>query len=212
MFRLLSIFPDRQLSVRPLAVPAKRYLSSNENAIKPKSNHGFLRTVRTPFSIPLDIRCSNFVLLSGAAFVCVTLYPYPAGGFARRQRMAQGTTHSPKVTHLSWGRLEAEGEDRPFKDAKLFPGGARDWDWNETGTRHEPGVQPADAEELLDRGSTVVILSKGFHERLRVPQETLRALEDRGITVHVGETEEAVRLYNELRETEKVGALIHSTC
>ena len=105
-----------------------------------------------------------------------------------------------------------EGEEGPFKDVKLFPDGAREWDWNETGTRHEPGIQPADVAELLDRRSTVVVLSKGFHERLRVTHETLRSLEDRGIAVRVEETEEAVRLYNELGKAEKVGALIHSTC
>ncbi len=49
-------------------------------------------------------------------------------------------TRSPKITHLSWGRLEVEGQDGPFKDAKLYPGGAREWDWNETGTSHEPGI------------------------------------------------------------------------
>jgi hypothetical protein len=119
---------------------------------------------------------------------------------------------SPRVTHLSWGRLEVEGVDGPFKDAKLFPGGAREWDWRETGTNHEPGIQPADVEELLERGATEVVLSKGFNERLRVTQDALRMLEDRGISAHVRQTEEAIRLYNELIETERVGALIHSTC
>jgi hypothetical protein len=119
---------------------------------------------------------------------------------------------SPKVTHHSWGRLEVEGADGPFKDAKLFPGGARAWDWRETGTEHEPGIQPADVEELLEHGATAVVLSKGFDERLRVTRETLRMLEDRGVSAHVRQTEEAIRLYNELRETERVGALIHSTC
>ena len=121
-------------------------------------------------------------------------------------------TNSPRVTHLSWGRLEIEGQDHSFKDAKLFPGGARVWDWNETGTRHEPGIQPADVEELLERGATAVVLSKGFHERLGVTPETLGALEERGVAAYVRETGEAVPLYNQLRETEKVGALIHSTC
>jgi len=65
---------------------------------------------------------------------------------------------------------------------------------------------------LLERGATVVVLSRGFEERLRVRPETLRMLEDEGVPVHVEQTEEAVRLYNELREREKVGALIHSTC
>lgn len=124
--------------------------------------------------------------------------------------MGERMLRSPGITHLSWGRLETE--HGKFKDAKLFPGGVREWNWNETGTRHEPGVQLTDVEELLEHGVTVVVLSKGFHERLQIPDETLRALEDRGIGVHVGETGEAVRLYNELGKTERAGALIHSTC
>jgi len=119
---------------------------------------------------------------------------------------------SPRVTHLSWGRLEVEGVDGPFKDAKLFPGGAREWDWRETDTNHEPGIQPADLEELLERGATAVVLSKGFNERLRVTRDALRMLEDRGVSTHIRQTEEAIRLYNELIESERVGALIHSTC
>ena len=125
--------------------------------------------------------------------------------------MEQGA-RSPRVTHLSWGRLEVEGVDAPLKDAKLFPGGARAWDWRETGTSHDPGIQPADVEELLERGATAVVLSQGFDEQLGVTREVLRALEDRGVSAHVRQTEEAIRLYNELRETERVGALIHSTC
>jgi hypothetical protein len=118
--------------------------------------------------------------------------------------------YSPRITHLSWGRLGVEAGT--FKDAKLFPGGSREWDWNETGTRHVPGIQPADVEELLEHGATVVVLSRGFHERLRVHQDTLQMLEARGVRVHVEQTQWAVRLYNELRESESVGALIHSTC
>jgi hypothetical protein len=120
------------------------------------------------------------------------------------------TTYSPRITRLSWGSLETESG--VFKDVRLYPGGAEEWDWNETGTSHDPGIQLADVERLLERGSTVVILSRGFHERLGVTAETLRMLEEREIPAHVLQTEEAVRLYEELRETEKVGALIHSTC
>jgi len=119
-------------------------------------------------------------------------------------------THSPRITHLSWGRLETDG--CVFKDARLYPGGADEWDWNETGTSHDPGIQPDDVEKLLERGATVVILSRGFHERLGVTPETLRMLEEKGVPAHIARTEEAARLYDELRGTEKVGALIHSTC
>jgi hypothetical protein len=121
-------------------------------------------------------------------------------------------TRSPRIKGFSWGHLEVEGSERPHKDAKLFPGGSGAWDWNETGTSHEPGIQPADVEELLANGATVVVLSTGMHERLGVCPETLRLLEQRKVPVHVLQTEQAVRRYNELAETEAAGALIHSTC
>ena len=118
---------------------------------------------------------------------------------------------SPRITQLSWGRIEVEDE-ATFKDAKLFPGGAREWDWRETGTHHVPGIQPGDVEELLARGATAVVLSKGILERLQVCPETLALLEERGIPVHVLQTEAAVRRYNALSESEKVAGLFHSTC
>lgn len=120
-------------------------------------------------------------------------------------------TRAPEITHLSWGRMEVEGHGT-FKDAKIYPGGAREWDWNETGTSHRPGIQPADVEELVDNGASVVVLAKGINERLQVMPQTLDLLEERGIRTHVLQTEEAVRRFNELRRDEAVGGLFHSTC
>jgi len=120
---------------------------------------------------------------------------------------------SPRVTHLSWGELAVEGQKQLYKDAKLYPGGSRAWDWNETGTRHAPGIQPADVEELLQHGAAVVVLSKGYYKRLQVKEETVELLKEQDIPVHILQTEAAVQLYNELAEKEEaVGALIHSTC
>ena len=118
---------------------------------------------------------------------------------------------SPRITHLSWGRIEVEG-GRSFKDAKLWPGGGRKWDWKETGTRHRPGVQPADVEELLEHGAEVVVLSQGVLQALQVCPETLELLKTKGIPAHVLQTEKAVRLYNELAENQRAAGLFHSTC
>lgn len=127
------------------------------------------------------------------------------------------TDTSPRITHVSWGRLEiengAENGAQSFKDAKLYPGGARAWDWNETGTSHSPGIQPADVEDLLDHGASVVVLSRGMNRRLQVKDETLDLLDEAGVETHVLQTEQAVERYNELREAEEpVGGLFHSTC
>lgn len=121
-------------------------------------------------------------------------------------------SRSPQVLHVSWGHLEVQGQPQGYKDAKLFPGGSHEWDWRETGTRHSPGIQPADVEELLARGAQTVVLSRGMLNRLETCPETLVLLEQRGIATHVLQTEDAVRLYNSLCSGEKVGALIHSTC
>ena len=121
-------------------------------------------------------------------------------------------SRSPRITRLSWGRLDVEGRDAPFKDAKLFPGGARAWNWRETGTRHKPGIQPTDVAELIEHGATVIVLSQGVHQRLHVCPETLRLLKERNIATYILPTEAAVQRYNELRETEAVGGLFHSTC
>lgn len=121
------------------------------------------------------------------------------------------TQPSPRITHLSWGRMEVEGLGAG-KDFKLYPGGGRPWDWNETGTRHRPGVQPEDVEELIERGAQVIVLSRGMRQALQVCPETLELLRKRGIEVHVEETGAAVELYNRLAEDGPVGGLFHSTC
>ena len=121
------------------------------------------------------------------------------------------TDRSPAVLHLSWGRMEIAGLGT-VKDAKLYPGGGREWDWSETGTAHDPGIQPADVAELLDHGATTIVLARGMQLRLGVAPETLDLLRDKGITVHVLPTTEAVEQYNRLAESEPVGGLFHSTC
>ncbi|MEJ2051375.1 MAG: Mth938-like domain-containing protein [Calditrichota bacterium] len=119
---------------------------------------------------------------------------------------------SPKITGLAWGRLQVEGHDTPYKDAKLWPGGSRAWDWNETGTEHSPGVQPADVRELVEHGAQIVIISQGMNRRLQVMSETMEWLQDQGIQAETLPTNNAVEKYNQLAESEPVGALIHSTC
>lgn len=122
------------------------------------------------------------------------------------------STGSPKILRVSWGRMEAEGVP-PGKDLKLYPGGGREWDWSETGTRHDPGIQPSDVDELLAHGVTAVVLSRGMQLQLQVDPATLELLEKQGIAVHVAETTEAVAIYNRLAAAaEPVGGLFHSTC
>jgi len=118
---------------------------------------------------------------------------------------------SPKITKLSWGKIEIDG-NQLFKDIKLFPGGCRRWNWRETGTEHSPGIQYSDIHELIENGAEILILSKGVLGKLEVQEELVFRLESEGIVVHVLRTKKAVQLYNKLFDNEKVGALLHTTC
>ena len=119
---------------------------------------------------------------------------------------------SPKILNVSWGRMAVEGlgEGRDFK---LWPGGGQRWDWAETDTHHDPGIQAADVEELLAHGADVIVLSRGMELRLKTSSAALEFLQERGVDVSVDETVAAVERYNGLVERGlRVGGHFHSTC
>jgi hypothetical protein len=125
---------------------------------------------------------------------------------------APGHAPSPLIMQLSWGKMVIEGLGSG-RDFKLYPGGARPWDWSEHDTHHMPGIQIADVQELVDRGCKVVVLTRGMDLVLHVKADTLAFLRERGIEVYVEETRAAADRYNQLALADvAVGGLFHSTC
>ena len=119
------------------------------------------------------------------------------------------------ITNLAWGEMEVTVAERKlhFKDCKVWPGGACEWNWGETGTHHSPGIQPADIDEVLAQDVEVVVLSRGVFGRLNVCKETKALLRERGIAYHIEKTKKAVPLFNKLvRQGKRVGGVFHSTC
>ncbi|XP_062983369.1 mth938 domain-containing protein isoform X1 [Elgaria multicarinata webbii] len=123
------------------------------------------------------------------------------------------TMSSPEIASLSWGRMTVKGCSATYKDCKVWPGGSRTWDWRETGTEHVPGVQPADVEEVVQKGAKTLVIGRGMSEALQVPSSTVDYLKKHGIDVLVLQTEKAVKEYNALAtQGAKVGGVFHSTC
>ena len=119
------------------------------------------------------------------------------------------------ITDLSWGNMEVsiDGEKQHFKDCKVWPGGARAWDWGETGTHHSPGIQPADIEEILEKDVETIVLTRGQLGRLGVSPKTEGYLRERGVAYRIEKTQKAVALFNELaQQGQRVGGVFHSTC
>lgn len=119
---------------------------------------------------------------------------------------------SPRILSIEWGKIQVDGLGIG-KDAKLYPGGGREWDWRETNTHHVPGIQPTDVQELIDKQCEVIVLTRGMQLVLQTCPETLEQLRDLSIETFVEETNAAVATYNRLVSQGKaVGGLFHSTC
>ncbi|NXL53983.1 AAMDC protein, partial [Podilymbus podiceps] len=78
---------------------------------------------------------------------------------------------------------------------------------------HAPGVQPADLEEVVQKGVKTVVIGRGMSEALQVPPSTVDYLKKNGIDVLVLQTAKAVEEYNALAARGvRVGGVFHSTC
>lgn len=123
-------------------------------------------------------------------------------------------TNKP-ITHLSWGkiRINLQGKEYEFKDCKIWPEGASNWDWNLTGTTHDIGVQPDDIKDIIGYGVDVMVLSRGFDLKMKVSPATEELLKSLGIEYHIHDTEKAVDLFNKLfQQGKRVGGIFHTTC
>ena len=122
---------------------------------------------------------------------------------------------SPIITEIKWGQTTVSfpnGQTQVFKDVRLWPGNAQEWNWSKTGTQHNPGTQIADFKDFFDT-IDVLVLSQGMDEILQIHPDTIEFLEKSDKEYHIAQTEKAVEIYNKLaRSGKKVGALIHSTC
>lgn len=120
-----------------------------------------------------------------------------------------------RIKQLTWGSIEVQvgSVTRTFRDCKLWPGGAVSWNWQETDTHHEPGIQPADIEEVLAKDIDVILLTRGRLLRLKMAPETERLLETSGIEYYFEETRRAADRFNQLiEEGRRPGGVFHSTC
>jgi hypothetical protein len=84
-----------------------------------------------------------------------------------------------RVTNSCWGSIETQNgaERKQHKDCRIWSignhAGSSEWDWATHGTRHVPGIQFRDFEDLLLQypDTEVVILSSGMDNKLQVHPE-----------------------------------------
>jgi hypothetical protein len=115
-----------------------------------------------------------------------------------------------KISKYKWGKLVIA--NKVYKDVKISPNRIEDWNWSKTKTNHKDGIQLQDVLDLINEGSEYIILSTGMKEMLNISSNIKAYLCDNKIEHSILQSEEAIKLYNKLIKTKKVGELIHSTC
>ena len=110
-------------------------------------------------------------------------------------------------------KINIQGREYEFKDCKIWPEGAVNWDWNLTGTTHDTGILPGDIKDILDHDVEVMVLSQGFDLKMKVSPSTEELLKSLGIEYHIHDTKKAVDLFNSLvHQGKRAGGIFHSTC
>lgn len=113
---------------------------------------------------------------------------------------------SPTIEDYRFGRIRIDGQEYT-KDVILFPDHVQPNWWRENG--HSLVME--DLDTVLERQPKLLIVGRGAHGRMNIPEETLQVLRQRGIEVQAAETDRAVELYRKKSGVNVVAAL-HLTC
>ena len=112
----------------------------------------------------------------------------------------------PKIEDYHFGRVLVDGEEHT-RDLIALPDRVVGRWWRKEGHR----LVLDDLEEVLEDLPERLIVGTGATQQMRPEEETVRALEGRGVSVETMPTDEAVRRYGEL-DPARTAAALHLTC
>ena len=125
-------------------------------------------------------------------------------------RASQTTTErrwqvrAPKIENYRFGQMVVDGISHT-RDLILLPDRVvANW-WREAGHR----LAVADMQVVIDAAPEIAVIGTGAYGRMRVPQETHRALKAAGIDLRVSRTVDAWGVYNDLREPKNTQSCSH---
>jgi hypothetical protein len=111
-----------------------------------------------------------------------------------------------RIDHYEFGRIVIDGREET-RDLIILPDRVvRDW-WRQEG--HALVVD--DLGEVLDELPTHLVVGTGAAGRMQPDPDTIRQLQDRGVTVEALPTSQAVRRFGEL-DPANTAAALHLTC
>lgn len=113
-----------------------------------------------------------------------------------------------QIDHYTFGGISIAGRDYDA-DVIVFPDHVQDHWWRREG--HRLGQE--DLPSVLADPPGLLVIGTGYYGRMRVPDETLAAIRDRGIEVRIARTGDAVAEFNRRqKDYARTVAALHLTC
>ena len=111
------------------------------------------------------------------------------------------------IDSYDFGRIVINGK-RYSSDLIVFPDKVRDGWWRKEGHR----LHVEDLKEVLEAKPEVLVVGTGYSGLMKVPPETRKYVESKGIELIAQSTAEACKTFNRLVKSRKVVAALHLTC
>ena len=112
------------------------------------------------------------------------------------------------IESYHFGRIVVDGKEYTT-DLIIFTDRVEDGWWRKVG--HQLRIE--DIKGVVDNGPDVLVVGTGYSALMKVPAETKRYFEERGIELIIQPTKQACETYNKLIQSgKKAVAAFHLTC
>jgi hypothetical protein len=112
-----------------------------------------------------------------------------------------------RIESFSFGNITIEGNTYT-SDVVVYPDRVEsNWVREE---EHRPQIR--EFADIVKSEPDILIIGTGYAGVLSIPDQIRNYLTSKGIDVRVEKTKQAIEMFNDLREREKVVAVLHITC
>ncbi len=112
------------------------------------------------------------------------------------------------IESYSFARIIIDGKEYTT-DLILFPDRVKDGWWRKEGHR----LHIEDIQDVVEERPEVLVVGTGYSGLMRVPSETKKYIEERGIELIIQPTKQACKTYNKLIQSGREAvAAFHLTC
>jgi hypothetical protein len=112
-----------------------------------------------------------------------------------------------KISHYSFGNITIDGETYT-KDIIIYPDHIFSPWWRKEGHL----LQVDDLTEVINVKLPLLIVGTGYYNTMKLSEDTLDILALNNIEVLAENTQEAIKLFNEISSEKPVVAALHLTC